>query len=403
MVRLGCLAPRRAGLFTLSVLFALAMSHLADKAIPLLVQIPPEAYGFAPPFPPNAVQHTQCRDFDSVARINSLGFRGREIAIDKGKTYRIVVIGASYVFGWGLNEQECWVRILEERLRQSGLNVEILNLGMNGAAPYNYVYLARDAAPLLKPNLVLLALGHGNDLQWAGEMPIGYSVSGWLKWLCPNLIAWRSGPRRHVPQVEPVVPDLGPSHREVVAQYARSIFDGFDAAQRQRFEALEQQVKDAFLNGEVNPGLFSTSICEPEFYAETLDTEAPRMRERVQSLGSLLKELKRITSRSGAKLLVTTIPYGVFVNNVTCRNYARIGFHTSERMPVESDPDAGFRTACAAAGLGLIVPTAHFRKEIDNPRLYFELDLHMAPEGERLLADFLFPYVSDAVKAGSTP
>lgn len=94
------------------------------------------------------------------------------------------------------------------------------------------------------------------------------------------------------------------------------------------------------------------------------------------------------------------MPFGIFVNNPSCRDYGREGFATMEGMTRNSDPDAPFREACATAGITLISVTDKFREQIDNPKLYFEIDTHLAAEGQRLFAESLFPRVREAIQSG---
>jgi lysophospholipase L1-like esterase len=74
--------------------------------------------------------------FQSDIRINTLGFRGGEIARDKGAAYRIVALGESTTFGITLNASDKpWPEILEGLIRER-LNptrpVEVINAGVPG-------------------------------------------------------------------------------------------------------------------------------------------------------------------------------------------------------------------------------------------------------------------------------
>ena len=108
---------------------------IGDRAAGLMMRKDPEtrvkAEGLI--FEPNikAVYHTFEFDFD--ANVNSLGFRGEEINIDKGDMYRILCLGDSFTYGWGVNIDDSWPKKLETYLRTNGMeNVEVLNLGQGG-------------------------------------------------------------------------------------------------------------------------------------------------------------------------------------------------------------------------------------------------------------------------------
>ena len=71
------------------------------------------------------------------------GFRGRGVSLEKPTgTTRIVVIGDSISFAGPLREEERFTELLEQRLREQGREVEVLNLGVGGYdTPNEVVFL----------------------------------------------------------------------------------------------------------------------------------------------------------------------------------------------------------------------------------------------------------------------
>ncbi|HEX6812576.1 MAG TPA: GDSL-type esterase/lipase family protein [Planctomycetota bacterium] len=67
-------------------------------------------------------------------RINRFGLREREqITPDKpARQKRIVCVGDSFTFGWGIPEEMNWVRLLEQKMRASGKDVRTVNCGASG-------------------------------------------------------------------------------------------------------------------------------------------------------------------------------------------------------------------------------------------------------------------------------
>lgn len=96
---------------------------------------------------------------DFTVRTNALGFRGPEIARTKpAGTYRIVVLGDSVVFGWGVDDEVTFTRRWEKELNagRGGRHYEVVNCGhllydtVQEAALFEHKVLALD------PDLVLL-------------------------------------------------------------------------------------------------------------------------------------------------------------------------------------------------------------------------------------------------------
>ncbi len=111
------------------------------------------------------------RMFDTTIRINALGFRGPEIAPDKGDRFRIVALGKSQTFAPTLRDGEKpWPELLQalfDRRASCGRPIEVVNAGTEAyTLKDNLVRMRRDVLPL-KPDLVvsthgmngLLALG----------------------------------------------------------------------------------------------------------------------------------------------------------------------------------------------------------------------------------------------------
>jgi lysophospholipase L1-like esterase len=93
--------------------------------------------------------------------INSLGTRGPEFSIAKpANTIRILSLGDSKTFGWGLTEAEAYSALVEGQLRQylgSGKKVEVINAGVNAwSFPQMFNYLRTDGLSY-QPDIVLLA------------------------------------------------------------------------------------------------------------------------------------------------------------------------------------------------------------------------------------------------------
>jgi hypothetical protein len=109
------------------------------------------------------------REFAVQVAVNSLGLRGPEQAARKPPgVRRILVLGDSFAFGFGVEEKETFARALERRLRESRPATEVLNAGVPGwSADHHLVYL-RERGFALEPDLVLLAACDNDptDLAW---------------------------------------------------------------------------------------------------------------------------------------------------------------------------------------------------------------------------------------------
>jgi len=103
------------------------------------------------------------RMFDATIRINSAGFRGPEIAPDKGDRFRITALGESQTFGPTLHEGEKpWPERLQDLFAaRASCNrpIEVINAGTEAyMLEDNLERMRRDILPL-KPDLILSTHG----------------------------------------------------------------------------------------------------------------------------------------------------------------------------------------------------------------------------------------------------
>jgi lysophospholipase L1-like esterase len=102
--------------------------------------------------------------FEYSGTSNRLGYRDRDHAAAKPPgTYRIVVLGDSIAAGYRIpRTEDAFPALLEKRLRDAGLPVEVLNFGVTGYNTEQEVETLRTRALAFDPDLVVLAYCH-ND------------------------------------------------------------------------------------------------------------------------------------------------------------------------------------------------------------------------------------------------
>ncbi|MDO9117904.1 MAG: SGNH/GDSL hydrolase family protein [Nitrospira sp.] len=104
-------------------------------------------------------------------RFNELGLRDDPIRSKKRSEYRILMLGDSVVFGWGVVQNEIFSVKLQQLLTtEVGRPIRVINAGVAG---YNtvqeYTFLRNDGLAL-EPDLVLL-LYHPNDIEATPPAP----------------------------------------------------------------------------------------------------------------------------------------------------------------------------------------------------------------------------------------
>lgn len=120
--------------------------------------------------------------------ISERGFRGSEFSDEKHPlSFRVVVIGDSYVFGSGVPDEETLPRRIEAAVRTKR-RLEVINLGIPGDNIASHVDLYEEANARLSPDLVVIGLTLPNDMsRWDGQDERrgahrfgGFSLASWL-------------------------------------------------------------------------------------------------------------------------------------------------------------------------------------------------------------------------------
>ncbi len=122
-------------------------------------------------FAPNSRFRLKTSEFDFEAHINSFGFRDRPFRLTRPGLTRVLAIGDSFTYGWGVQDSEPWPKVLERDLSRLGMPIEIANLGRPGAGPDQYLEIARAAVPVLRPRWIIVGLLQGDDLSQSKPGP----------------------------------------------------------------------------------------------------------------------------------------------------------------------------------------------------------------------------------------
>jgi len=147
------------------VVFAFALTIGLDRVAGLFQPVEKQT-GLI--FPPHVRQAFCTSEFSYHVTTNSLGFRDREFDLRRTEKTRILAIGDSFTFGWGIEADQTWPKVLEQGLEAAGYKVEVANLGRPGGFFFNDTATTEKAIPLLKPDLIILGVLQGDDLAQMG-------------------------------------------------------------------------------------------------------------------------------------------------------------------------------------------------------------------------------------------
>jgi lysophospholipase L1-like esterase len=136
--------------------------------------------------------HTQARLMNADVTINSKGLRDREVEVPKpAATKRILMLGDSIVFGWGVAQNETMSVKLEEELKRGGEvafggPVEVINAGVGNYNTAMEVAYFLEHGVTYAPDIVVLNYFINDaeptptyrDVSWLARHSYAYAVVG---------------------------------------------------------------------------------------------------------------------------------------------------------------------------------------------------------------------------------
>lgn len=391
---------KRLLLLVTSLAICLIASIVADRAAGAF--LPKHGPGLI--FPVNTTRHFQTPEFAFTVKTNSQGFRDREFSDQKSARIRILALGDSFTYGWGVEIDQSWPRLLEQRLRNAGLDVEVANLGKPAGSPRNYADIAEKAVPALKPDLLVVAVLQGDDLAQM-ELPpqpetnqdqrsdpsIRYPrARAVAKRAYPNFLAWMDERE-----------NSGTLLADQWKREAQIFLTVFTAEEKARLEKIDAPARAAFLNGELNPALVYLGIHQPEYFRQTMDPNSARVRTLMSKMAEQFARIKNIAQRNNADVLVVSMPYGIFVSSASLKSRERLGFTSVPEMLTTSAQDEEIRIACQLAGVRFYDYTQDFRQASTQKDLFFELDGHINAQGHNYFAEVIAPMIKETISSRS--
>lgn len=295
--------------------------------------------------------------------INAAGYRGPAAKTRVPGRLRIVAVGDSYTFGYGVEEEESYPRRLEAILREEhGEEVEVFNLGVGGYGTTQEVcWLQEMLEAGIAPDVVILGFYPGNDLSDSvrGEGALAAARPGALP----------AG-------VEPGSVSLPePSLSLRLKRYFGS---------RLHLYALISDRADGLL---VALGLRNV------VYAEEVEILLTPPGENVllgwEAAFRALESMRSLAERHEVAAAVLGVPMR---HQVVPASWERVrAYHerVTGRPLTGADLDAPQRAlaeACESARLPLLDLAPIFRADPDSARLYFARDQHWTREGHDLAA-----------------
>ncbi|HEY3176107.1 MAG TPA: SGNH/GDSL hydrolase family protein [Candidatus Polarisedimenticolia bacterium] len=320
-------------------------------------------------------------EFSSRWRINADGYRGPVAGSDGVPALRIAALGDSFTFGYGVEEDQAWPRILERGLnagRPADRRVEVVNLGVGGYGTWQETLWLEEKWGSLRPDLALVAFYVGND-------PDDNAHALEASRRSPEGVAPSEGARR-------------PPRAELVKRWLGSRWHLFSFVSTRADELL------------VRLGL--RRLVYP-FEMDVLRVaEAPQIAEAWKATRVSLERLARFCRDKGLRVIVIVVPMKHQVSDGVWRRLVEFYAGGGEAGFDRARPQRILRSLCDAQGLETIDLLDGLRGAAavageDGRGFYWPRDQHWNSRGHaeagRLIAERLTALLPLPAGAGNGP
>jgi len=357
------------------------------------LRMPHETRGWA--LEPDASSFQRTRDYGVLVRTNALGMRDRpHDPLPAPGTFRIVVLGDSFMEAYQVPLEQSLPYLLQERLASRG--VEVLNLGVGGYGTAQALLALQEDGIRYRPGLVVLAFYAGNDVQNNSYL-IEAALHGEDE---PTTF---SRPYARASSLDAEL-EWRPPDRTRLEPYARR----WRERRHSSLDALRRAVQPAMVanlveqaTGRLWSRLGGRDPYDPQllfgwpFLREVSDPDAARLWDEAwTATRRVLIEIDRVSRSAGARFAVLVVPTQF---QVDARALAAV---QAAYPDLDFDPlriNRELDRFCAEAGIPVLDPTpALAREEAAGRPMYYPLeDHHWNAAGQALATELLTEFLAE--------
>ena len=380
-------------------------------------------------YPPNVTAHSDSKDYYYTFKTNSLGIRNPEITEKKGK--RILVLGDSFVFGWGVNEEYTFVRLAEKKLQAKDPNITLVNTGIPNTGPENYLPMYRALRDKLKPDLVVTVL-YPNDVTDSGPTVFLEAIKNALSkkkairfafFIMPKASDYflkyflarmnqgiNSDAESTTLQKQNESPPPPPKiltaeqvkakkeeYRKLIYVLAESMGVKKDRVSQWLIEIGDENLTLA-AEGKISPKILLTGLLSPDFYEENLDLKKKQI-DRYGRMLELIDTIRKETSERKEQFGLVYIPSELQYDAKKTELHKRLGVITQERWLTEvSALEQSLKEYVDKNQISYLNLTSIFRAESRGKELNFPFDLHLNNTGNAVVVEPFVEFIEGFAK-----
>jgi len=305
-------------------------------------------------------------EFRTPIVLNRLGFHDRDYpsARPSDRTYRVLVLGDSYVAAMEVETRETFHKLLEARLNAENPlgrgSYEVIAFGLGNRAQEAELGWLRRYGPDYRPDLVLLVFFCGNDIM--ENSPATYRAAQ----------------------------AYAAFYQKVVAPRKLALYDRLFFLRRSRLSGFIAERAATFYSGHLH--LFHGDVTQAQLFGPDAEVyrvpPAPDWLEAWRITAGLLGEVRAESERQGASFALAVISGPQVIGEAS---QERLWSNRAAGMDFEQ-PEKWVAGWCADQKVPCLSLGKAFRAA-GRERVFWRYDAHLTPFGHEVAADALYPFL----------
>ena len=341
---------------------------------------------------PSVTEIYRTREFETLIRTNTDGFRGNDHGAKGASTVRIVGLGDSFTLGAEVDEGETYLSLLEALLndRADTLRYETINLGVRAYGTQQEILTFLQKGLNYEPDVVILQFYTGNDLYENPPRMIPYEVAnGFIVPPAdparPESRAGRNGARVETSSKQtnrlPVLFNAWLGEHSKLYVVCRGRYRGLI----ERWRAYRAQ-SDGDKPKQTPLMKWMKFATQPYSVSETAD-----MRNRWAIVDNLLRDLSELSALHGFRVFLMDVP---LVERIDPDVFEAWGLDPALFDPLK--PERRLRAMAERYGFALVPLCRAFSTvtRTQTDRLYYPEDGHWTRSGHQLAAQILYEAIT---------
>ena len=354
--------------------------------------------------PPNYRIQRNNIEFSFKFSINKMGIRYPDIPLAKAPNEnRVLLLGDSFTEGMGVEYEQTFGALLEQKLSKEGKPVRFINGGLTGAGPLEYAKLFYFVGIQYNPDVILIIL-YANDVTdtqvlpdkvlknrklWLEGNPGELAIKGFFHFVFPRCYTLVKAIREREKREEGI--DLitltrkharkkGIPDEKINAWISKIPTDLLEAANRNAFSA----------------GLLTSGLIQPDIWVNNIDLEGEGVTEKWRTMIQILNTVIDLSREKKMNVGIVFAPnpmqyakdYGNFQEGLGTLIKTEWADHETN---IERELQKWSETQ-KAPFLNL---TPYFRKlpEGEKKKMHYPLDGHWTPKGQQFVADIIHDWL----------